>query len=264
MKKFKFSISADLFFIFIAVFFVFYAIFINNGVKIFLCIILSVLSALLVSAIIAVLLILINDKKGVSALVNSETEQLVNELVFLKREKLLELFSNYFKKDGLFTEIFDNGILIKDKNAFVYPIFKYENITTEDIIKAYQKAQENTLIILGNTYTSESLSLVKSPSLNIKLFNISNVYYSLKKADCMPPFTLKIKPEKSKFLSVLKGLFNKKHAKFFFISGIITLFLSTVTFLSTYYMVWGVIFLIASATCKFFAPATQKTNGINL
>ena len=82
MKKFKFSISADLFFIFIALFFVFYAIFINNGVKIFLCIILSVLSALLV-------MILINDKKGDSISKTTDTELILNELVFLNREKLL-------------------------------------------------------------------------------------------------------------------------------------------------------------------------------
>ena len=260
MKKFKIPLSTDLFFCFIALFCLFYAIFIKSGLTLIGSTLLSAVISLIISSIIAVILIKFFDKKGATLLEEELKQNLLNYLTFLPRKELLNYFKQAFNKDGVFLENFNNGLLYKDKQLYIYPIFNASSTTKQNLVEAYRSKEENTLIVLSGSYLPECYTITN----NVTLYDIGDVYLTLKTLDALPTLTATKIDKKKRLISTLKGLFNKKYAKFFFISGAITLIFSTLTFFKTYYIIVGAILLIISALCKFFAPATATTKGINL
>lgn len=264
MKKFKLPITIDIAFVFIALFFVFYAVYMYVGLNVWITLALSLISALSISGAITVCLIKFDNKKYYAKLNTELLNSTMTAFIFMPRDKLLNFFADFYKNDGLYLEIINDGILIKDKNLFIYPIFKYEKISTEDIISAYRKTGNNRLIILAPKYSSEAIKLCSNTSLNITLFSDIDIFTTLKNADTLPKISDVPQNVNPTIKNKLNDLFNKKYSKFFFISGIVSLFTSTFTYFSIYYIIWGSIFLIISAVIKLFAPENKKIRGIKL
>ena len=262
MNKFKIPITADLFFTFIASFCLFYAIFIKNGWGFIASTLFAILCALIVSTIVLTLLVKFFEKKGLGVYEQKLKANLTNYLTFLPRSKLLNYFVNSFKNGGLYLEIFNDGLLLKNEKIFIYPIFLGDEISKQNIVKAYNKKGENKLIILTESYSNSVLSF--ADSVNVTLYDINSVYLTLKEYNALPEFNEFILNKRKRLIETLKGLFNKKYAKIFFISGIVTLLSSTITFFKTYYIVVGGILLTLSAVCKFFAPITTESKIIKL
>lgn len=263
MKKFKLPVSADLFFTFIGIFCIFYAVFIKNKLSFILSALLSAILSLILTTLIAIIIIIIYDKKELNSFISTEKENLNTYLTFLPREKLLEFFINVFKNDKLSLEIFNDGLICKDKKIYIYPIFNAVDTTKQNVVDAYLKKEDNSIVIISGSYDSSALNL---PSVveGLTIYNINDLYLTLKKLNALPNIKTTPINKRKRFIATLKGLFNKKHAKFFFISGIVSLLTSTLTYFKGYYIFLGTSFLILSAICKFFAPATQKPNGIEL
>ena len=263
MKNFKLSISNDLFFSFIAIFCVFYAIFIKNGLKFYISAILSAMLSLVFSFVLAIVFIKIFNKKTLLSFNEKEKVSLTNYLTFLPRKKLLEFLMSAFKNDGLFLEIFNNGLLCKDKKVFIYPIFNGGDTTKQNVVNAYLKKEDNRLVIISGSYESK-VTEISSIVTDITFYDINDLYITLKNINAMPKIDTPIINKKKRLITTLKGLFNKKHAKILFISGIVTLLFSTLTYFKSYYIIVGSVFLVLSAVCKFFAPATTSAKGIRL
>lgn len=264
MNKNKLPITSDLFFCFIALFFVFYALLLKIKANLALCIFLSCLLSLIVTSLVAIVLIKISNKRFLLKQNASKIEQLFDVLVLYSRQNLLDFFANFYKNDGLFSVIIDDGIFIESKNVFIYPIMTYDKIQTQTVLEVYKKLNGKRLAVIGKTYSDECLKIFKSKFSDVSLFTIDDVYLSLSSENKLPTITQKTKNNKGKLVKLIKSLFNKKHAKFFFISGITSLFLSPLVFFSKYYIVWGVVFLIFSATCYFFAPENERPTGIKI
>lgn len=263
MNKFKLPITADLCFIFASVFFVAYAVFLNAKLNLAACLALSTIVAFIISACVAVVLIKLKDKKFISDLNKQEKLLLKDYLILTERSEVIDVFVKYFEKNGSLTSENNTFLTLKNKNVAVIPIFKYEKVTTADVVEVYRKLNHFKVVVLGCEFTAETLNLIKNESLNISVFNIDDIYFSLKSSDLLPPLNTEVKNKKSS-LKNLKKFFNKKYFKYFFISGIITLLTSSISYFPVYYVVFGSVMLIISAACKFFSPENQPPKGINI
>lgn len=263
MRNFKLSTAGDTFFIFIAIFAISYATLIKNKVKFLGSLALSVIIAVALTGLVLLLLIKINDKKSLNELYSNEKQNLITYLTLLPRDTMLNFFIKAYENSGLFLEIFNDGLLIKSKNAYLYPLFNASETTIQNVVEAYRKKGDYHLIFISGSYETGVSNYLLNLN-DVTLCDGNDLYATIKKLNALPTFNQPKINKFDRFLNIIKGLFNKKHAKFFFLTGIVTLLSSTLTYFKTYYIITGIILLIISAICKFFAPSTKKTIGITL
>ncbi|MBO5851949.1 MAG: hypothetical protein J6R29_06420 [Clostridia bacterium] len=254
MKKIKFYLLADGFFIFFALFFVFYAIIKYNGATFTLSLILSSLISVLLTCAFLFFTIIKNDKITSIYKEKELKKALSNYLAFLDKEEVLNLFLNYYLAIKTDAKIESDKIILPKLKTYVFPIFTVEKITTKEVINAYKQTKKGYKAkILYNEATSEVLSFCLDLELRIELFDINSVYFALKNQNLLPELKIKEK-SKIKILPLFKNLFKKQKAGKFLLFGIFLLLFSTITFFPLYYIIVGSALIIISIILKFFAP----------
>lgn len=151
----------------------------------------------------------------------------------------------------------EKGLILLTKgedNVAILPIFKYENLTCDDINSAYQKAKKfspSKIIILCNNYTADKTSFVKTFPTDIKLLDKYQTYAHIyKEYDFYPQYSKEIKTTPT-FKSVFTSIFNHSHAKGFIISALFLLIGSFFTKLNLYYIISTSILASFGLICLF-------------
>lgn len=261
MKKLKLPIITDSFWVFVASFFISYALIKYNGNSIILSSILSILTAVFCSAVFISLSIIIEGKKLLEKLDSENYLSIMDEFIFMPRDKLLKFFKNFYTQLDKDCVIKDNGILIEKEKVFILPIFKYEKISTNDVITEFINHNEEKLTIIGVEFNEELKKIVASKKLTATLIDGKTIYNKLKQLNLLPPITLyqiKKPPLKERLLKLI----DKKYSKPAFILGSITLFTSTFVFFPIYYIVIGCLLLCYSLICKLFTFKDKSNDNL--
>ncbi len=129
-----------------------------------------------------------------------------------------------------------------DKKILVACIYRFFNLTQEDIASAYRESQrENAdeIIILTRARERKTLTLTALLPIKFTFPDRYSVHRALKKHNALPP-----KPEKPKNVKITvdKGhlfstIFNRKRAKLYMFSAISLALLSFITPLKNYYLI---------------------------
>ena len=265
MKNFKATIFFDCFFIFISAFFFCFAIIRYSRVNFAPSLIFSVLIALTLSLSYVVFIVLTKQSAFYKEEEIRKINSLLTELCFSSEESLLNLFCKFYKKQGHNYEIIDNSILLKDVKSQVFISFTFEKTTAKEIISFYKNTKKGyKTIILSNDYTDEGKKLLDSFSIRIKLFNLNDVYLSLKSENLLPQLTVPKNVSIKNKKETLKVFFIKSNSKKPLFYGIVILLLAPFSFYPIYYIIFGCLLLTLSVFMRFFAKDTPTVpKGIN-
>lgn len=185
-------------------------------------------------------------KKEVSA------EEVPTYLALMPREEQTELFYNLVP-DSMKVS-FKNPYFIylrEEKRVLVAVLYRFLNLTQEDIASAYREAvAENCTEIIMLTRARERKTLTLTALLPIKFVfpDKYTVYRALKKHNALPvrperPKKVKIKPDKH---LIIDNILSQKKCKFYILISLILVVMSFITPLKTYYLIMATIPLILS------------------
>ncbi|MBE5756925.1 MAG: hypothetical protein E7342_03900 [Clostridiales bacterium] len=232
MKTFSFNFIFDLIFLFISSFFLFFiplSFFIEEGVLILFCLLLSLLST--------VLFIKISKnntlKKAVRKKDKENLEKFTTYLLIQEKEKIFNLLTSLIEKKGFSVKREKDYLLVK--NAVI--LINFEAKKTDLIKYANTFDKEIFIVSLKNEeLTSYSKLFIKK----ITLVDEESLYLALKEENLLPTLpTFFKKKERLPLKEFLKTLNGKR---LFFIS-LFLLFFSFFTPFKIYYLIFSFIFL---------------------
>ena len=256
MNKFKLSTLIDTFFIFFASLFFFYALFLYNAKSYFLATTLSVLLSVIISTTFLVITLLKSEAKFLKDTEQNLIKAFNYRLFIMPIKDILQLLESYYSKQNKKLKILENSIILENENINIVPVIKPEEVCLSDIIKVYTNSNSaDKIIIIGARFNDNTETFIEELSLNITILSTNELYFNLKNYNLLPE-NLEIKPVKKKrLLSVIKGLFVKKHAKRFLFSGAIITATSFFSFYPIYYIVLGGLLLITSVIVRLFGKS---------
>ena len=149
---------------------------------------------------------------------------------------------------------------VKDNKCQIFFSFTYEKTDTTKIIHFYKQTKKGyKTVVFAIDNTADATTLLNDLSLRIKLFDINAVYFSLKKFNLLPNFTILKKQNKITFLDKIKGVFIKSNGKKALLIGGVILLSSKLSFYPIYYIIFGSIMIIFSLILHFFGKQKAPT-----
>lgn len=256
MKKLKLSIFGDLFFFFFIAFFITYYYLRYNVFNFTLSLTFSAIISAILTCVFASFSIIQNNKKQATYFDKNQIEKLKYQLCFYDSNNTQTLISSLLDAKNLAYKKCKDKLFLEEQNAFIVWIYKQEKLISTDIIDVIKKCKgEQKIILFCNEISQEALSLIKKCNLTIKIIDVVSFYSLLKRFSILPEITIKT-TTKNTFKEKLKGIFNKKNAKPFIISGAVIMLSSTLLYNPTFYIVIGSILMIIGSYLHFFAKDT--------
>ena len=193
-------------------------------------------------------------KKQISLKEEQKIADITRTFVFMTKDEILNFFyklastKHECKVKDEYIEIMSD-----QKPIILYPIFKSENISLDDMIYIYKKIKNRNIkrfVVLTNKYDNIDASAFKFETL---ILNYKETYYKLLKAyEFYPEITIKNKPKiKNSLNSILLIALNKKKSKGYFISALFILFASFFVRFKIYYLIFSTILLFLALFSRF-------------
>ena len=155
----------------------------------------------------------------------------------------------------------ENGLVINQGKYLLYPLFSFDQILKSDIIRAFNKIeQDEKIIILSNSFSDEIQEFCKKFMGKIILVTGVGVYNLLKKGHALPEITFKLSKPKITFKEIIKKVLCRKKAKNYFFYGFIFLIFSFFIPFKAYYIISGTLFMIFSVFVYFFTKEAKSNN----
>ncbi len=186
-------------------------------------------------------------------------EEMPVYLALMDRQKQTELFFSLVPdaqkgnfNSPYFTYI-ENG-----KRTLVAVLYRYFNLTQEDIASAYREAQKeevDKIIILTRKWERKTLTLTAVLPIPFYFPDKFTVYKALKKHNALPkkpPLPKKKERQKISIKEQFTAIFTEKRAKYFLFSALTLIIMSFLTPLKNYYLIASIIPFTFSAVCYFY------------
>ncbi len=215
----------------------------------------SLIIAVLISVLFSIICLFILKSKRQTAFLDKKEQQLkckiIDNLCFLPKRKQAEELSKAYRVNGETTTLFDG--FFTTETEVIYANFSFRTLDKEDIASVKRSADDGKKIVLyGNTFDSDALETCAL--LNITAKNGDDVFALFKSTNYYPKMEIEVATNTFDFKSFIKGIFNKRNAKAYFLSGASLLFLSFLTPFKIYYVAFGTFLIILSIIAKFITP----------
>lgn len=254
MSKFKLINFIDTIFISISLFLILFSV-LNYFIKsVFYS---SVISAIITFSFLFLFRLYKNYKKEKQALIptNEEVENFFINFSLLKNSDYIEMLKKILPESSNFTPSKSHiEFLIKNEKCCLV-IFK--TLTTLNLLDAINlinkhKTKYNKIFIISFKFDRKINSVLGNyKGNNIKIISAFETLKLLRKNDIKIDEKIKIKQQKISLKEIFKGFFSKKHSKSFFFGGIIFILTSFIIPFRTYYLIFGILFLIFSIISRF-------------
>lgn len=204
----------------------------------------------------------LSKSKGKDALKKQEREALENMCVqfnFSSSEKNNEFFLKLFKSLGYSVERKKGGIFFKDKPVVVLVKFGFTPVTKADVVKFYNDLKkEDVGYILAEEFSSDIKYFISRFNDRLVAVDSAKLYCFLKEKNALPQTQIKFTEKKQKGLALLKNLLYKNKAKNYLVFGLTFLLMSYFFPFKLYYVIVGVIFLLAALFSRLFGLCPDK------
>lgn len=260
----KISVYSDGFLSYAAAFILSYALFIYNRFGVFKSLALSLTVGFFAATALFIAKRFIGNKNGNKARIEKSINNMSLTLAFYSDENLLNIFKRMLEKQNLTVVKSKRFLKITELNAAFYPVFKYDDVTPQDLITAYKNCGLKKLIVAAKSYNKDCLKLTDFKPNAFILFDEQDVYFTLEKFNLLPPLPAENNEKRTLKTFALK-LFKKENYKKLLISGLIVISLSVISSKPLFFIISGAIISLSAVFIKLFAPETQKrAKGITL
>ncbi len=196
-----------------------------------------------------------NNKEKTNEHQKYEKENYILQLDFLSKTEQKSLFIKAFTAKGLSPIKQKKYIFLPKSKTLVLIKFGAEKVTKADVVSIYNFGGFDKAFIICTEFDGELLRFSSRFTPKIILKDANYAYNLLKETDCLPKIKfIPLKKERFKFFSAIKL---KKHAKKFFIFGVLFTLFSFISSLKTYYLSVGIIFICLSLVLALFGR-TEK------
>lgn len=209
--------------------------------------------AITVSVIIAVLFCFIYlkiklQRKNKTNIKNNEKflfEQTISQLCLYTESEQCALFEKALTVKEYKCEKRKNGVVIKNKNAVVFPLFSFDGVTKTDVVRIFNALKSKEIAyILSKDFSPEISDFIQRFDGRIVAVNGETAYEFLKQTETLPCVKFEFQKPKPLTLAAFKNLLSKTKAKNFLVFGLIFLLSSYFVPMKTYYLICGGIFLL--------------------
>ena len=188
-------------------------------------------------------------KKYLSAKQREECEAVLLHLALAPPEETAKLLQTALKQDGKDAELQKGELRIEGKPAELS--FCMEPLSADAVARIIQRYGANA-IFYCNKLSPAAEELIKR--FPIELIRGEEVYALLKRTESIPEKLLGAAPRK-RHREKLKAIFQKRHARPFFVSGALLLMMSLFTLFPVWYLAAGSTLLLVSVGLRLLAPA---------
>lgn len=255
----KLKIYSDGFLIYCLSFILSYAVFIYKRLGVVKSLTLSLITGFITATALFAVKYFFNHKNDKTITRKNLILNLSLELAFYSREELLNLFKTLLEKQKLIVVKHREFLEITQLNAAFYPIFKYENLTIEDLINAYKKSKCEKIFIAAKSYCEECFQLYTLKPETFTLFDLNDVFLSLEQYGLLPEIKAPAK-EKRTIKSFAITLFKQENFKKFLLSGLLIISLSTISSMPMMFILSGCAISLTAVAIKLFAQKSPKSD----
>ncbi len=255
MKKLKINISLDLLFFFTISFFILFYFLRYKLFNFAISLTLSIIFSILLTTLFLAILINKDNKLIKSQNTKNNLNNFYTYLCLLKSSDVVNLICSLCKASGKEYNI-ENDIIYLANDTIIVSNFTFSDISKDYIINMH-KTYKKSIILFCNSISQDATTLINTYKLNIHPITSNELYYILEKYNLLPKIKNPITkvPLKEK----VKGIFNRKKCKFFILSGLTILGLSSFVGYPLFYIISGTILLLTGLYLYFFAPKSSKT-----
>ena len=224
-------------------------------------IILTILLTILIDIILTFIFYTKNKKINLKNSEINKAQNYCNKFIFSEKSYTINFFYNLFAKKFKTTKT-TKYIIIENNNSkcVIYPIFKLEDLSTEDLVNAYNTTKKHNpqkLILCVNKANSNVINIANMLDVKTIILDKFQTYQSIYKEFDTYPEEYLIKTEKTTIKSLLEYGLNKKRTKGYLLASLILLFSSMIVKYNLYYLIVSSILLVL-ALFSFINPKYNK------
>ena len=188
-----------------------------------------------------------------------ELENMLTQFNFSSDTETLDFFAKLFSSKGYLVEKKRSVIYFKNENAAVFIKFGFLDVNKSDVVKFFNLLRKNDKgYIISESFSLDVSSFISR--FNNRLFAIDGqeIYRYLKKNDALPETKYSFFKEPQKGFKLLKNLLYKDKAKNYLVFGLVFLLMSYFFPFKVYYVVSGILFLLAALVARLFGLSPEK------
>lgn len=188
-----------------------------------------------------------------------EMERVITQFDFSSQTENNEFFYKLFQSEGYSVEKKKGGIFFKDKQAAVFIKFGFTDVNKSDAVKIFNLLKkEETGYIVSENFTADIKNFIERFNGKLIAVDGETIFRYLKENNGLPEIKYRFEENKAKGLKLFKNLLYKNKAKNYLVFGLVFLFLSYFFTYKLYYVIAGVLFLIAALFSRLFGLSSDE------
>lgn len=193
----------------------------------------------------------------------SQFENMLTQFDFSSTQENNEFFCKLFTSLNYSVERKKGNIFFKDKPVAVLIKFGFLDVNKADVVKFFNLLRKNdTGYIISNEVSADVKNFVLRFDGRLIVVSPREIYIFLKERNKLPETRFFFNEKREKGLKLLKNLLYKNKAKNYLVFGLVFLLMSYFFPYKLYYVITGVLFLIASLLSRLFGLSdVKKYNG---
>lgn len=200
-----------------------------------------------------------SQKNFIKAKEKSQLDDMLTQFDFSSTQENNEFFSKLFSSIGYSTERKRGGIFFKNKPVVVFVKFGFIEVNKADVVKFFNLLRKNDIgYILADDFSLDVKNFIMRFNGRLVAVSAEEVYRFLKEKNNLPEKRFYFHQKKQKGIRLLKNLLYKNKAKNYLVFGLVFLLMSYFFPFKLYYVITGVIFLIAALLSRLFGFNSEK------
>ena len=188
-----------------------------------------------------------------------ELKRMTTQFNFSSFSENNEFFYRLFTCMGYTVERKKGGIFFKDYPVAVFIKFGFSDVTKSDVVKIFNLLKNQDIgYIVSESFSQELKDFIAR--FNGRLISVSQeeIYRFLKDKNRLPEIKYTFTENRKKGIKLLKNLLYKNKAKNYLVFGLVFLLMSYFFTYKLYYVIVGVIFLLAALFSRLFGISPEK------
>ncbi len=188
-----------------------------------------------------------------------ELENMLTQFNFSSSTETLDFFIKLFSSKGYLVEKKKGIIYFKNENAAIFIKFGFLDVNKSDVVKFFNLLRKNDKgYIISESFSLDVSSFISRFDNRLFAIDGQQIYRYLKKNDALPETKYSFFSEPQKGFKLLKNLLYKDKAKNYLVFGLTFLLMSYFFPFKVYYVISGILFLLAALISRLFGLSPEK------
>ena len=188
-----------------------------------------------------------------------ELENMLTQFNFSDNNENVDFFLKHFSSKGYLVEKKRGIIYFKNESVAVFIKFGFLDVNKSDVVKFFNLLRKDDKgYIISEAFSLDVNSFISRFDNRLFAIDGQQIYRYLKRNDALPETKYSFFEKPKKGFKLLKNLLYKDKAKNYLVFGLVFLLMSYFFPFKVYYVVSGILFLLASLISRLFGLSPEK------